>query len=120
MKTIVQKIKFPASAKSLYAIYLDSKKHSAATGGEAVIGKKVGDRFSAWNGYLKGKNLVLVPGRNIVQTWRSVNFEKSDLDSIMSLTFEDVDGACLVTMVHANVPDREEPKLKKGWHEHYW
>ena len=120
MKTIVQKVKFAASAKQLYDMYMDSKKHTASTGGAAKLGKKVGEAFTAWDGYLWGKNLLLVPGRHIVQTWRSTSFKKQDLDSVLSLTLEDVDGGALLTMSHVGVPDHDEAKLKKGWNEHYW
>ncbi len=26
----------------------------------------------------------------------------------------------VLNAVHANVPDKEEPSLKKGWFDHYW
>ena len=120
MQTIIQKVKFAASARQLYDMYMDSKKHTASTGGKAVLGKKVGDPFTAWDEHLRGKNLVLVPGRQIVQTWRSTSFKKPDLDSVLSLTLEDVDGGAQLTMVHTGVPDHDAANIKKGWHVHYW
>jgi len=120
VKTIVQKVRFPTSAKKLYEIFLDSKKHSAATGGKAVAGKKVGDRFTAWDGYITGKNLVLVPGRVIVQAWRTSEFKKTDPDSVLTLTLEESGGSTTLTMVHAAVPDHKADDFKSGWHEHYW
>ena len=120
MKTIVQKVKFPTTAKKLYDILLDSKKHSAATGGKAVVGKKAGDRFTAWDGYISGKNLALVPGRVIVQAWRTSEFKKSDPDSVLTLTLEEAGGATTLTMVHAAVPDHKASDFKTGWHTHYW
>src|SRR5947209_6910893 len=120
MKTIVQKVKFPTSARKLYDILLDSKKHTAATGGKAVVGKKVGDRFTAWDGYISGKNLVLAPGRLIVQAWRTSEFKKSDPDSVLTLTLEESRGTTVLTMVHAAVPDHKAADFKVGWHAHYW
>src|SRR5258708_7075639 len=99
MKTIIQKIKFKASPKILFELYMDSKKHSALTGGKAVLGRKAGQKFSAHGGYCWGKNLMIVPGKMIVQTWRAADWSKQDMDSIFILTFEAVKGGGLVTMV---------------------
>jgi activator of HSP90 ATPase len=121
MKTIVQKIVFKAPPKELFELYMDSKKHSLISGGaKAVLSRKAGGSFSVHGGYCKGKNLLLVPNKMIVQTWRASNWSKSDLDSIFILTFEKVSGGTEVTMVHADVPDKEAKHLTKGWHDHYW
>jgi hypothetical protein len=41
-KTIQQSVRFRASPEELFDIYLDSKKHSEATGGRARMSRKVG------------------------------------------------------------------------------
>ena len=120
MRTIIQKIKFKAGPGILYELYMDSKKHSLATGGKAVMSRKVGGTFSAYGGYIKGKNLLLDPGKMIVQSWRGMEWTKKDRDSTFVLIFEKTKGGGLVTMVHANVPDRFAKHLAKGWKDHYW
>lgn len=120
MKTIIQKVLFKASPKELYDIFLDSKKHTEATGGKATVSRKVGGSFKAWGGYHGGKNLVLVRGRMIVQSWRAISFKKGDLDSVLILTFEKKGNGTLLTMVHAMVPDHEAAGCTKGWPEYYW
>lgn len=120
MKTIVQKVRFPTTARKLWDIFVDAKKHAAATGGAATGGKKVGDRFTAWDDYITGRHLILAPGRLIVQAWRTGQFHKSDPDSVLTLTFEEDRGGTLLTMVHAAVPDHKAESFKKGWKEHYW
>jgi activator of HSP90 ATPase len=119
VKTIIQKIKFKAPPKALFEMYMDSKKHTLATGGKAVLSRKVGGGFSAWDGYIKGRNLMIVPNKMIVQSWQGMDWKKSDMDSIFILTFEAVKGGTLVTMVHANVPDHRASHLNKGWKDHY-
>ena len=86
-KPIVQSVKFKASPEELFAIFTDSKKHSAATGGKASVSAKAGAKFTAWDGMLSGKNLVVVPGRMIVQAWRATHWKETDLDSILILNF---------------------------------
>jgi len=120
MKTIVQKIEFKAEPKEVFELYMDSKKHSLITNHKAVLSRKVAGSYSAYNGYIKGKNLSVVPGKMIVQTWRANTWSKSDMDSIFILTFEKVSGGTELTMVHANVPDKEAKNLNKGWQDHYW
>lgn len=120
MKTLVQKIKFKAAPKVLFEMYMDTKKHSDLTGGKALLSRKAGGKFSAHGGYCWGKNLMIVPNETIVQTWRAADWTKKDKDSIFILTFEPTKGGGLVTMIHANVPDRHAKHLNQGWKEHYW
>jgi|SRR5579872_5394199 len=120
MKTIIQKIKFNATPNVLFEMYMDSKKHSQLTGAKAVLSGKAGGKFSAHGGYCWGINLAIVPQKMIVQTWRAADWTKKDLDSIFILTFEPIKGGGLVTMVHANVPDRHAKHLTQGWKDHYW
>ena len=70
--TIKQTI-FIAGVKpqDVYSAFLDSKKHSALTGSKATTSDKVGGRFTAWDGYIFGKNVKLVAGKKIVQQWQT-------------------------------------------------
>ncbi len=121
MKTIVQKVRFKAAPKVLFELYMDSKKHELATGGgKAVISRKVGGAFSACGGFIRGKNLLVVPGRTIVQTWRGTDWNQKDRDSIFILSFEPAGSGTFLTMVHANVPDNQVKDVTKGWHDFYW
>lgn len=119
-KTIVQSAKFRASPAALFELYIDSKKHSAAIGSKATVSRRPGGRFSAFGGGLTGRNLVVSPGRMIVQSWRSRGWKKSDADSILILTFRAAPGGGSVDLVHANVPDRDSAGIKSGWVKHYW
>ncbi len=88
--------------------------------GRASIGRGVGSKFNAHNGWIRGKNVAIVRKRMIVQTWRGADWKKADLDSILILTFAKAPGGARLTLVHANVPDRKSPSINKGWHTHYW
>src|SRR6266705_431019 len=77
-----------ATPAVLYELFMDSEKHSAATGAPAKISRKVGGKWSAHGGMISGKNLVLVPKRMIAQTWRSKEWKAADLDSILVVRFE--------------------------------
>ncbi len=72
---IQQSVEFPASPETLFELYLDSKKHSAATGSKAKLGRKAGQKFTAFEGMLEGKNLLVIPNKLIVQAWRSTGWK---------------------------------------------
>lgn len=65
-----------------------------------------------------GKNLRIVPGELVVQTWRGNIWEEDDPDSILMLVFSSTKRRAIIDLVHANVPDQfvEEEK----WEELYW
>ena len=65
-----------ATPAKLYEFFMNSAKHTAATGMPAKISRKVGGKWSAFGGMLLGKNLVVIPNRMIVQTWRSSEWKK--------------------------------------------
>jgi activator of HSP90 ATPase len=119
-RAIQQSIIFKASLKTLYEMYMDSKKHSEATGGAARISRKPGGRFTAWNGLLSGKNLLIVPNRMIVQAWRSCNFKAGDADSILVIGFSKHARGGRVDLVHINVPPQDHKGVSQGWPIYYW
>jgi activator of HSP90 ATPase len=82
-----------ATPALLYSFFMNSAKHTAATGMPAKISGKVGGKWSAFGGMIFGKNLALIPNRRIVQTWRSAKWKKADPDSILVVNFEKSFGA---------------------------
>jgi activator of HSP90 ATPase len=119
-KAIEQSVRFAAPPEELFEMYLDSKKHSAATGGLARVSRKTGGQFTAWNGQLRGRNLLVMPRAMVVQRWRSTQWKASDPDSILILTFRKVPGGGQVDLVHANVPDYDQDGVSEGWPTYYW
>ena len=121
MKTLTQKVIFKnTTPEQLYNLYMDAKLHSLVTGDMAKITNKEGSSFTAYGDYISGKNLQLVPGKLIVQSWRGIDFKKSDLDSTFILQFEKQGNDAVLYMVHANVPDSEADGIKTGWSDFYW
>jgi uncharacterized protein YndB with AHSA1/START domain len=110
----------PASAQEIYDAWLDSFTHSEMTGGEASISDEIGADLSAWDGYITGRNLELVPGERIVQSWRTTHFTDEHEDSIIAVTLEEVEDGTLLTLVHSNVPDGQTSYEQGGWQEQYF
>jgi activator of HSP90 ATPase len=105
----------------LYELFMNSAKHTAATGMPAKISTKVGGKWSAFGGMILGKNLVLLPNRMIVQTWRSAEWKKADPDSILIVTFEkSPGGGAQVDLTHVGVPEYDRDGVTQGWVKFYW
>src|ERR1044072_1807765 len=110
----------PASPRQIYDAWLDSRRHRAMTGGKAKQSAKVGAPVTAWNGYISGKNLELVPGRRIVQAWRTTKFTDADRDSKATVPLKPVNGGPRLTLSHSAVPDGHTSYEKGGWQSHYF
>lgn len=110
---------FPADPEELYNAWLDSEVHSAMTGGRAFMSFVVGDTFTAWDGYIKGKNLLLESGKRIRQSWRTTEFMAVDPDSLLEITFEPVNNGTLMTIRHSNLPDHGM-QYQQGWRDAYF
>lgn len=110
---------FHAPSFVLYHAWLNSATHSKMTGGEAECSDQVGGSFTAWDGYIFGKNIALEPGIKIVQSWRTTEFADDDADSQITVTFRDHGDHCHLVLEHKNIPE-DQPDYQKGWTEHYF
>lgn len=90
------------------------------TGASATGAAEVGAKFSAWDGYIYGKNINLVPNRKIVQLWRTTEFKETDEDSILETELKVSSGdSCDLTLKHSNIPGNQ-PDYKQGWIDYYF
>lgn len=110
----------PASAREIYDAWLDSLAHSKMTGGEATMSGETGAEVSAWDGYITGRNVELVPGERIVQSWRTTQFTDEHGDSLITVTLEELENGTLLTLLHSNVPDAQTSYERGGWQTHYF
>ena len=110
----------PATAQEIYDAWVDSVAHSEMTQAVASMSDEVGAAVSASNGYITGRNLEMVPGERIVQSWRTADFADEHEDSIITLTLEKVEGGTLLTLAHSNVPDGQTSYELGGWEEYYF
>ena len=110
----------PATPQRIFETWLDSNGHTQMTGGAAEISAIEGARFTAWDGYITGKNIRLDSGRRIVQAWRTTEFSESDPDSHIDMLLEAVPGGTRITLHHSNVPDGHLGYQNGGWQDSYF
>jgi len=110
----------PATPQSIYRAWLDTRLHSAMTGGTAVMSSQPGAKISAWDGYISGANIELVPGERIVQTWRTTKFADTDPDSTITVHLLSTPEGTRLTLTHSNVPDGHTSYEQGGWQQFYF
>lgn len=119
--TIRQSLVLPGTPMDVYQALMTTKGHEAFTGAPARISTKVGGSFMAWGGYIHGKNLKLVPGKTIVQSW--VPTDKTWPTGHASKVRYDLAPSPRGTRVkftHSDVPAEHVGHLSGGWKESYW
>ncbi len=118
-KLIQQTVTFKASPHDVYEALMDSAKHAAFSGGAAEISREVGGEFNAYDGYISGKNIKLLPDREIVQSWRAVDWPEGKFSTVTFVLLPIPEGTRL-NFTHADVPDGTEAEFTQGWIDNYW
>jgi len=119
--TIEQSVLLPAPPALVFETLLNPRQHQAFTGAGATGGLLVGDAFTAYDGYISGKHLELVPGSLIVQSWvaEEENWPAGHESQITFRLSAEGTGTRL-HFTHTGVPQALENALTKGWEEWYW
>ena len=113
------KTKIEATAEQIYRAWLSGDGHTNMTGGTATVSDKIGDKFTAWDGYIEGQNIILEPFNRILQSWRTSQFEEGEEDSKTEILLNEINGQTELTLIHTNVPESGEHYIK-GWDNHYF
>jgi activator of HSP90 ATPase len=118
-KTLRQTVNFSASPREVYEIFIDSKKHQSLSGEKATISRKLGGRFTAWNGHITGYNLALRPGRKIVQAWRATGWWP-DHHSVVIFDIQKTKRGSRLEFTQIGIPPHRYSGHYRGWIETYW
>jgi len=114
------KTKIKTTSDKIYLAWLSGKKHAAMTGGDAKCSAKVGGNFTAWDGYITGINLELKPNQYIRQSWRTVEFDSDQPDSLLEIRLNEIKpGITELTLIHSDLLPTDI-KYKKGWVDNYF
>ena len=118
-KTVRQTVTFRASPYDIYEALMDSGKHSQFTSGKAKISRKVGGRFSTFDGYSEGVNVDLVADKKIVQTWRASDWPKGHYSKVI-FSLKEVKVGTRLTLTQTGVPEEHYEDISQGWRDYYW
>ena len=110
-----------AAPDAVYKAMLNPRSYAQFTGKKGTLGKRVGDSYLSFDGFVDGVILELGPGRKIVRSWRARKLGwPEDHYSQVSMTLNAVDGGTKITCVHKQVPLKLAEEYKLGWAEQYW
>ncbi len=119
-KTIKQKVKFRLSPNRVYQLLAEARFHTILTGQKAEISRVIGGKFSVRSGRVSGVNVDLVPGKRIVQAWRTKDFA-AGIFSMAAVTLTPTKGGGTeLTLIHRGVPKDLIPQVENDWRKLYW
>ncbi|MEI6290005.1 MAG: SRPBCC family protein [Chloroflexota bacterium] len=116
---IEQTVTFIAAPHEVYETIMDSDRHSTFTNSEVIMSRVVGGEYSAYDGYITGKNVELVPDKKIVQTWKAVDWEEGQY-SIITFILTPIPTGTQLQFIHEKLPDGTEEEFTQGWIDNYW
>jgi activator of HSP90 ATPase len=117
---IHQEVTIAASPAAVYALLMSSDDFGKMTGGRvASIAKEVGGAVSLFGGDIRGRNVELVPGKRVVQAWRSGAWPEGVYSIIRFELSPEGKGTKLV-FDQAGHPEGSDEMLEGGWHQMYW
>jgi len=132
-EAIHQEPVFKASRKRVYDALTDAAQFgrvvqlSAAiqgggmkTGAAPVaISREPGGSFSAFGGYITGRQVELVPNERIVQVWRAGSWDAGSY-SIARFVLVESGGETKIVFDHTGFPKGQAEHLAEGWRVNYW
>ena len=132
-ESIHQEPLFKASRKRVYEALTDANQFgkvvqlSAAmqsggmkTGAAPVeVSHEPGGAFSAFGGYISGRQIELVPNERIVQVWRAGSWDPGSY-SIAKFVFVEQGAETKIKFDHTGFPKGQAEHLAEGWRVNYW
>lgn len=121
-KDIQQVVLIYATPARLFDLFLDNQKHADFTGAETEIEKRIGGKFSTYDGYAWGEITALEPGKKIALRWKAEEEEwPNDHWSEVEMLLEPVGAdTTRLTFTHHHVPEEIADQIAQGWYDFYW
>lgn len=130
-EAIHQEVAFNATPARVYAALTDAKlfervvqlsaaaKSMARPNKPVEISREPGGAFSAFGGYISGRQIELIAGQRIVQAWRAASWPAGAY-SIARFELA-ADGAhTKLVFDHTGFPQGDADHLLTGWNGNYW
>jgi uncharacterized protein YndB with AHSA1/START domain len=118
--SIHQEVTIDATPAAVFGVLTDSESFTKMTGGRAArIDKVAGGAISLFGGDISGRNIELVPGKRVVQAWRSQAWPEGLYSIIRFELSPDGKGTKLV-FDQAGHPADATAMLEGGWAKMYW
>jgi len=123
MKTrdLIQELYFDIEPIDFYRSILSKEQHETFTGSEANITDEANTDFNTYSNYIVGKNILLEPGKLIVQEWRAQEENwPNDHYSTVQFKLKKLDQGTHLTFIHKGIPEAYFESISTGWNDYYW
>ncbi len=120
LRTITQTVIFKTTPTEVYSALMDSEKHAAFTESKAIISPKASGDISAYDGYITGTNVKLVPDKIIVQRWRAEDWPIGHFSTITIELKKHDETDTVMHFTQTGVPSDFYTSIANGWKKHYW
>jgi len=118
--SIHQEVTIDATPAEVFGVLTSSSEFARMTGGRAAeISTEVGGAVSLFGGEIRALNIELVPGKRVVQAWRSQAWPEGVYSVVRFELVPDGKGTRVV-FDQAGYPDGAAEMLEGGWHQMYW
>jgi uncharacterized protein YndB with AHSA1/START domain len=118
--TIHQEVMIHASPMRVYDALLDSRSFATFTRMPARIDRRAGGATWMFGGLIAGRNIELVPGKRIVQAWRTTEEWGPGIYSLVRFELRPRGAGTLVILDHTGFPAGNFDHLNAGWAPRYW
>lgn len=117
---IHQEVTINAAPSAVYAVLTSGVEFTKMTGGrKAEIANEVGGAISMFGGDIRGRNVELVPGKRVVQAWRSQAWPEG-VYSIVKFELSPSGKGTKLVFDQSGHPDEAQEMLEGGWPKMYW
>jgi activator of HSP90 ATPase len=104
----------------VYQTWLDPLKQGAITESMATVDPRPDGRITLWGGVVTGKIISMDPPKEIVQTWRTVEFPKLGASSKLRLQFLSHKKGTRIVVSHEDIPPLMLEQFRYAWEEFYF
>jgi uncharacterized protein YndB with AHSA1/START domain len=117
---IHQEVTINASPDVVYGVLTTSEQFARMTGGRAAdISNEIGGAVSMFGGDIRAMNVELVPGKRVVQAWRSFRWPEG-VYSIVRFELTPAGKGTKLVFDQAGYPEEAHAMLEGGWSQMYW
>lgn len=110
----------PGTPHQVFELLMDSTQHSALTGGQTKINRRVGGQFSIFDGWAVGTNIELVKDKKIVQLWRGADWPIGHYSTAIFTLRPAPGGQTKLLFNQTDVPIGVAKAIAQGWRDYYW
>jgi uncharacterized protein YndB with AHSA1/START domain len=114
--SIHKEVSLAATPERVYQLLTDKTQFATATERPAEIDASEGSAFSIFGGYIQGRQVELVPGERIVQTWRGIDWTPG-VHSVVRFTLTPEGSGTKLVVDHDAYPEGPSP-MYPSWREH--